>query len=98
MSGAPPVSGLKREGWRVPELRFDGKVALVTGAGRGLGAAHARLLAARGCRVLVNDPGVTTAGATGGERPADDVAREITDAGGEAVADLNNVVGEAEAI
>jgi NAD(P)-dependent dehydrogenase (short-subunit alcohol dehydrogenase family) len=82
----------------VPELRFDGKVALVTGAGRGLGAAHARLLAARGCRVLVNDPGVTTAGATGGERPADDVAREITDAGGEAVADLNNVVGEAEAI
>jgi NAD(P)-dependent dehydrogenase (short-subunit alcohol dehydrogenase family) len=82
----------------LPELRFDGKVALVTGGGRGLGRAHARFLAARGCRVLVNDPGVTTAGSQSGERPADEVAREITEAGGEAVADHHNVVGEAELI
>jgi NAD(P)-dependent dehydrogenase (short-subunit alcohol dehydrogenase family) len=82
----------------VADLRFDGKVAIVTGGGRGLGAAHARLLAARGCRVLVNDPGVTTAGSQSDDRPADEVVREITDAGGEAVADHHSVVGEAEAI
>jgi len=82
----------------VSELRFDGKVAVVTGGGRGLGRTHARLLAERGCRVLVNDPGVTTAGSQSGERPADEVAREITEAGGEAVADHHSVVGEADAI
>jgi len=82
----------------VPELRFDGKVAIVTGAGRGLGRAHARLLAERGCRVLVNDPGVTTAGSQSGDRPADEVVREIVEAGGEAVADHHSVVGDAEAI
>src|SRR5689334_16007652 len=80
------------------DLRFDGRVAIVTGGGRGLGAAHARLLAARGCRVLVNDPGVTTAGSDSGERPADEIVRAITESGGQAVADHHSVAGEAEAI
>jgi len=80
------------------ELRFDGKAAIVTGAGRGLGRAYARLLAARGCQVLVNDPGVTTHGTPEAEGAAADVAREIADAGGLAVADRNSVLDGAEVI
>ena len=76
----------------MPELRFDGKVAIITGAGRGLGRLHARLLAERGCRVLVNDPGVSTSGASAEETPAEEVVKEILSAGGEAVADHHSVV------
>jgi NAD(P)-dependent dehydrogenase (short-subunit alcohol dehydrogenase family) len=80
------------------ELRFDGKAAIVTGAGRGLGRAYARLLAARGCRVVVNDPGVATNGRPERVGAADEVASEITDAGGVAVADRNSVIDGADAI
>jgi len=80
------------------ELRFDGKAAIVTGGGRGLGRAYARLLGARGCQVLVNDPGVTTRGATESEGAAEQVAEEIRAGGGLAVADRNSVVGGAEVV
>jgi NAD(P)-dependent dehydrogenase (short-subunit alcohol dehydrogenase family) len=70
-------------------VRFDGRVAIVTGAGSGLGRDYALNLAARGARVVVNDLGVDTGGAplaAGGESSAQDVVREITASGGEAIA------------
>ncbi|MGV0046970.1 SDR family NAD(P)-dependent oxidoreductase [Mycobacterium colombiense] len=68
------------------ELRFDDRVAVVTGAGRGLGRAYAHLLASRGAKVVVNDAGggLDGDGTDGG--PAEQVVGEITAAGGEAVA------------
>jgi NAD(P)-dependent dehydrogenase (short-subunit alcohol dehydrogenase family) len=80
------------------ELRFDGKVALVTGAGRGAGRAHALLLASRGARVVVADPGVAMDGSGFSAAPADDVVAEIRAAGGEAVASYESVSEEAGAI
>ena len=80
------------------ELRFDGKAAIVTGGGRGLGRAYARLLGARGCQVLVNDPGVTTRGTPESESAAEQVAEEIRAAGGLAVADRNSVVDGADVV
>jgi NAD(P)-dependent dehydrogenase (short-subunit alcohol dehydrogenase family) len=79
------------------ELRFDGKVAIVTGGGRGLGRAYARQLAARGCQVVVNDPGVSTRGSALDETAADDTAAEIRAEGGVAVADRNSVLGDGAA-
>lgn len=76
------------------ELRFDGRVALVTGAGRGLGRAHALLLAERGAKVVVNDMGGTKEGEGSDQGPANDVVDEITAAGGIAVADTNDVATE----
>ena len=73
------------------ELRFDGRVAVITGGGRGLGRAHALLLASRGCKVVVNDPGVSMAGDATDEGPADALVSEIRAAGGEAVASLDSV-------
>ena len=73
------------------DLRFDGRVAIVTGAGGGLGREHALLLAARGAKVVVNDIGGSVAGHGLDSGPAEAVAREIRDHGGDAVADANSV-------
>ncbi|XP_057365697.1 peroxisomal multifunctional enzyme type 2-like [Daphnia carinata] len=72
------------------QLRFDGKVAVVTGAGGGLGRAYALWFADRGAAVVVNDLGGSASG-EGSGRAADIVVNEIKDKGGKAVADYNSV-------
>jgi len=74
------------------EIRFDEKVAIVTGAGAGLGKAHALLLASRGAKVLVNDLGGAIDGTGSSDAPAQKVVDEIKAGGGEATADYNNVL------
>jgi len=74
------------------EIRFDNRVAIVTGAGNGLGRAHAKLLAARGAKVVVNDLGGTVDGSgAGSSAAADAVVAEIRKAGGHAVASYTGV-------
>jgi 3-hydroxyacyl-CoA dehydrogenase/3a,7a,12a-trihydroxy-5b-cholest-24-enoyl-CoA hydratase len=73
------------------QLRFDGRVAIVTGAGGGLGRAHAMLLASRGAKVVVNDLGGSTKGEGKSATAADKVVAEIKAAGGEAVANYDSV-------
>jgi NAD(P)-dependent dehydrogenase (short-subunit alcohol dehydrogenase family) len=73
------------------DLRFDGKVAIVTGAGGGLGKAYALLLASRGARVVVNDVGGSVSGEDPDSGPAEAVAREIRDQGGDGIADTHSV-------
>ena len=73
------------------ELRFDGRVAVITGAGGGLGRAYARLLAARGAAVVVNDLGGGRHGDGAATSAADQVVAEIAEAGGEAVANYDSV-------
>lgn len=73
------------------DLGFDGRVAVVTGGGRGLGRSYALLLAAQGAKVVVNDPGGSLIGDGSDAEPAGDVVREIVAAGGEAVANTDSV-------
>jgi NAD(P)-dependent dehydrogenase (short-subunit alcohol dehydrogenase family) len=73
------------------ELRYDGRVAVVTGAGHGLGRRHALELAARGAKVVVNDLGGDVHGGGASSGPAQAVVDEITAAGGTAIANPDNV-------
>lgn len=73
------------------ELRFDDKVVIVTGAGGGLGRAHALLFAERGARVLVNDLGGSMHGGGKNSKAADEVVAEIRQAGGNAEASYDSV-------
>jgi len=74
------------------EIRFDDRVAIVTGAGGGLGKTYALDFARRGAMVVVNDLGGATDGTGGGSAMADEVVKEITEAGGTAVANYDSVV------
>jgi 3-hydroxy-3-methylglutaryl CoA synthase/NAD(P)-dependent dehydrogenase (short-subunit alcohol dehydrogenase family)/putative sterol carrier protein len=73
------------------EIRFDGRVAVVTGAGAGLGRVYAVELARRGAKVLVNDLGGARDGSGGSSTPADEVVAEIRAFGGDAVASYDSV-------
>jgi NAD(P)-dependent dehydrogenase (short-subunit alcohol dehydrogenase family) len=76
---------------QMADLRFDDRVAVVTGGARGLGRSYALLLASRGAKVVVNDPGGSLTGSGTDVGPADEVVREIIAAGGEAVASTESV-------
>src|ERR1700745_2656824 len=87
MPGSSP--GMTREpnpGTAIMTIRFDGRVAIVTGAGNGLGRAHALGLANRGAKVVVNDFGGARDGTGGSLTPAESVVEEIRKAGGVAMA------------
>ncbi len=77
-------------------IRFDGRVAIVTGAGAGLGRSHALALAARGAKVVVNDLGGARDGSGRSSAAAEAVAAEIRAAGGEAIANGASVTERAE--
>jgi NAD(P)-dependent dehydrogenase (short-subunit alcohol dehydrogenase family) len=79
------------------DIRFDGKVAIVTGAGGGLGRQHALELARRGAKVVVNDLGAALDGSGGSSAAAEQVVAEIKAAGGEAIADGGSVSDDAGA-
>ena len=78
-------------------IRYDNRVAIVTGAGAGLGEQHAKMLASRGAKVVVNDPGGSVDGTGGANSAADRVVAEIKAAGGEAVANYASVAVYAQA-
>ncbi len=73
------------------QLSFENRVAVITGAGGGLGREHALLLASRGAQIVINDLGGSVDGSGASDGPAAKVVKEITDAGGVAVADAHTV-------
>ena len=73
------------------ELRFDGRVAVITGAGGGLGRSHALMLASRGAHVVVNDIGGSLDGQGASSSPGESVVAEITASGGSAIANRDSV-------
>ena len=73
------------------EIRYDGRVAIVTGAGGGLGKTYALMLASRGASVVVNDLGGASDGTGGGSSMADEVVKQINESGGKAVANYDSV-------
>ncbi len=73
------------------QIGYEGRVAVITGAGGGLGRSYARYLAARGAQVVVNDLGGATDGTGGGTSLADQVVEEIRAAGGDATANYDSV-------
>jgi NAD(P)-dependent dehydrogenase (short-subunit alcohol dehydrogenase family) len=73
------------------DIRFDGRVAVITGAGGGLGKTYALMLGARGASVVVNDLGGAADGTGGGTSMADETVKEIIEAGGKAVANYDSV-------
>ncbi len=73
------------------DISFEGKVAVITGAGRGLGRAYALELARRGAKVIVNDFGGESDGSGASREPADAVVKEIKDFGGEAIANYSSI-------
>ena len=77
------------------DIRFDGKVAIVTGAGGGLGKQHALELARRGAKVVINDLGGSVDGSGGNSAAAEAVVAEIKAAGGEAIANGASVTDDA---
>lgn len=70
---------------------LDGRVAICTGSGRGVGAEVAKMMAANGAKVIVNDPGVAQSGDGGDQTPAQQIVDEIKKAGGQAVANFGSV-------
>lgn len=104
MRSSDPRRGFKQYFWKakpVPgggleeeTLNFSGQVAVITGAGGGLGRVYALELARRGARVVVNDLGGTTDGRGGSSAAADQVVQEIEQAGGQAVASYDNIALE----
>ena len=73
------------------DIRFDGRVAVITGAGGGLGKTYALELAKRGAAIVVNDLGGKTDGTGGGTSMADETVKEIIESGGKAVANYDSV-------
>ena len=88
---AVPTPGEKPKKKKQADIRFDGRVAIVTGAGGGLGKAYALELASRGAKVVVNDLGGARDGSGSSDSAADQVVAQIKELGGDAVASHDSV-------